>query len=175
MSESNLSASETTSLLKRLADRLSSDPAYMASALSVFQKTERIDHGGLARLLGTTAPMLARMAICKRPDPSSERFADDVRQIARYTACDAGALAGLLRQINALQRLSEAPASSSRRVAAPRGLQLGPRALAAARDRPSDEEEGETPALQPGEVTPPLPTEEVDGDEGEAGGKEERG
>lgn len=132
---------EIAGLLKRFADRLRSEPEYMSSVLAQFKRAERLDDDGLAQRLSTTPEMLVRMALCKCPASESDRFAADVRRIAEYTGSDAGTLANLLRQVNALARLAKGTTLSPRVKSASRPGYLGSGALAAARDRTDTEEE----------------------------------
>jgi hypothetical protein len=53
--------------------------------------------------------MLTRLALCKRPVADSPLFAEQVRQIAEYTAIDASLLANVIRQVDALVVLAKMP------------------------------------------------------------------
>ena len=136
--------------LIELAQRLTADPAYMANVLSSFQAQERLDADGMGTLLGISPDGLTCLALCKRPHPEGSDFAAQVRQIASFTGVDAGVLAQLIRQVDALEATNSQPASIAREADAPqrRPSQLG--WLAAARDRSDgDDEQGQTDHQEP--------------------------
>ncbi len=150
----DLLSMETNRHLARLAKRLNEDTEYMASILAMYQICERLTDQSLSELLGISPGMLARLALCKRPNPESADFAQQVRKLADFTGADVGAIANLIRQIEALEAmkvLSKKQFGQSERwsMAASQGL------LAAARDRSEGEgKQGRT-------------VEKADGSEGE--------
>jgi hypothetical protein len=96
-------------LLKSLAQRLETDPRFMACALALYLRQEGIEIEELAQLLGLIPEMIARLALCLRPDARSPQFAEQVREIADYTLADEAQLANLLRQVSGLERLGRMP------------------------------------------------------------------
>jgi len=105
-----------------------------------------------AQELGTLPALVSRLAVCKRPDSSSARFAEQVRELADYSLIDEARLAGILRQVEAIEKLAGRPMTLS---TAELEKQSGPSPvgfLAAARDRyehdpddtPQQDEESET-------------------------------
>jgi hypothetical protein len=139
--------------LERLAGRLRRDPRFMSYVLAAYQSQENLTEEELSQELRTLPALVVRLALCKRPSPSSPQFAEQVREIAEYTLTDAARLANILRQVEALESLSrhtslslqagDEEAESSRPLS---GL------LAAARDR-VEAETDETPP--PGEEAKP--------------------
>ena len=127
--------SDLFSQLVALADRLQSDPAYMAWVLQAYSRAEGLSPDRLLGRLGTGAEMLTRLAICKRPEADSPHFAAQVLQIAGYTAVDAGLLANIIRQVDALASLAKLPAAQEAPVARPAGTPIASGLMAAARDR----------------------------------------
>lgn len=140
---------ETKTSLSRLARRMQQDPRFMAYALSAYQQQEGLDTEGLAQTLGALPEMLARLSLCKRPDPNSPRFAEQVREIADYTLTDETQLANILRQVSSLEKLSQRQIT----LASPdtEELSVQPLAglLAAARDRDESEEDISSPSDDP--------------------------
>lgn len=95
--------------LADLADRLQSNPTYMAWVLHAYGRKEGLSSDRMISRLGTSADMLTRLALCKRPEADSPLFAEQVRQIAEYTAIDASLLANVIRQVDALVVLAKMP------------------------------------------------------------------
>ena len=60
-------------LLKSLAQRLEADPRFMAYALAQYRRQEGIGVEELAQSLGMMPEMMARLALCLRPDSRSRR------------------------------------------------------------------------------------------------------
>jgi len=97
---------ESFATLANFARRLRSDPRYMSYVLAKYQQQENIEDKDLARELGTLPALAARLALCKRPASSSGQFAEEVREIADYTLTDEAQLAGILRQVDTLEKLA---------------------------------------------------------------------
>jgi len=131
--------------LAALARRLRNDPRYMAYVLAVYQRQEELMDDELAQELGTLPPLVVRMAICKRPDSSSPQFAEQVRELADYTLTDAAQLAGVLRQVDAIETLASRPAPLSE-VGSEKGTgRFSAGLLAAARDRYEPDDDSAEP------------------------------
>lgn len=126
-----MSFQESLALLSTLARRLRSDPQYMAHALAAFQSQENLTDEELARELGTLPELVVRLSLCKRPSPSSTRFAEQLRELADYTLTDAARLANILRQVDGLERFSQRASAISSQEEGEEASGL----LAAARDR----------------------------------------
>lgn len=134
--------------LAGLASRLQNDPAFMAYVLTIYQKQERLSDDALAAQLGSTPEMLARLALCKRPEVSSTKFADQVRQIAAYTNTDVTQLANIVRQVDSLKTMSERPKVSQPKTTGAQEQRFYPGLLAAARDRTEAAENDEASSSQ---------------------------
>ena len=122
--------------LAALALRLRSDAAFMASAMAAYQADEHASDSALASYLRLETAQLSRLALCRRPDPASPDFGEQVRQIATFSGADLMALAALLRRVSALGTLRGLAGRATSAEADPmiaRGL------LAAARDREPNE------------------------------------
>ncbi len=114
----------------------------MAYVLHAYQKQENLSDDDLVRELGT--PLILRLALCKRPASLSGRFAEDVRELADYTLTDEALLAGVLRQVDALEKIAARPAVLAESKSQDRSGQSLAGLLAAARDR-EEPPEHETP------------------------------
>jgi hypothetical protein len=115
------------SRLDALARRVVDDPFFLGEALAAYARSEGLDDAGLAAALGCSVEGLARLRLCRRPDPA--RFGADVARIAERFGARADALAEAVRRADALAALRDASAG-----AAEAGL------LMAARDRDEDDE-----------------------------------
>jgi hypothetical protein len=76
----------------RLARRAEGDPHFLASALA------GLDDAELAERLGCAAGAIPHLKLCRRPDPASVGFLDDVRAIAARFGLRPEALAELCRR-----------------------------------------------------------------------------
>ncbi len=121
--------------LAQLAERLSADPAYMASVLATFQIQERLDVAGLAKLLSISMEGLTRLALCKRPLSDRPEFANQVRQVAAFAGVEPATLAQFIRQVEAVEAAKGLAAPVAGEAAAPLAGPMRLGWLAAARDR----------------------------------------
>ena len=99
---------ERMELLRRAAHRAATVPHFMACVLARWGEAEDLSLRQAAEHLGCTEHAVHRLALCRRPDPSPERFSADVQRIASYVDIDADALAQVVRQSDALQALRQA-------------------------------------------------------------------
>jgi hypothetical protein len=84
--------------LQTFADRLSSDPTYLAFVVRHYCGIERVNKVDVAQLLGINDRMLLRLELCKTPDPEADDFAERVCAIADFTLSDDAALADIIRR-----------------------------------------------------------------------------
>jgi len=91
----------TDRILRKLIERLSDSPIFLAFALSHYRARQNQSWDDLATELGLTPDQIGRLALC-RP-PRKDAFASDVRKIAEAIPMSAPMLANFLRQIDALQ------------------------------------------------------------------------
>ena len=130
--------------LALLAHRLRTNTEYMAGVLAIYQGHERLSDEALADRLRMPAAMLTRLALCKRPRSGDLDFADQVRHLASYTGMNAGHLASLIRQVEALEAVKTLPGQEVARETAAQPAQTDLGWLAAARDRyEAEESQGE--------------------------------
>jgi hypothetical protein len=126
--------------LKSLARKLRGNPRYMAYVLEAYRRQESLSDKELAETLGILPELVVRLETCLRPDADSPRFAEQVSELADFSLTDEAQLAGILRQVDSLEKLDELPdatAEAGARDNARLGLNL-PGLLAAARDRDDD-------------------------------------
>lgn len=88
--------------LQLMATKFQDDSAYMAWIISVYQKQEKLSSHKLIEVLHTTEEILARLALCKRPDTNSKDFGKQVAQISEYTKIDLLLLLKMIRQVESL-------------------------------------------------------------------------
>ena len=148
----NEQSSAALAALAQLAHRLRNNPMYMSYVLAIYQKQEDLMDEELAQELGTLPALVSRLAICKRPDSSSAQFAEQVRELADYTLIDEAQLAGILRQVDAIEKLAGRPAALSITEMERQSALSPPGLLAAARDR---DEQGDEPQQQDEESESP--------------------
>lgn len=91
--------------LERLAERLEKDPQFMAFLLKRYCGVEGWTVDRMIDFLKTDKSTYTRLALCKRPEADASNFAEQVRQIAEYTQILAGLIAGIVRQMDALDGL----------------------------------------------------------------------
>lgn len=140
MTEKNIS-SDASGRLAGLAGRLQNNSGFMAQVLAIYKKQEALNDQILADQLNIIPEMLTRLALCRKPDPNSPQFADQIRQIASYTNTETAQIANIIRQVESLQKLSERVEliTASETTSSPYPVQKG--LLAAARDRIDEIEE----------------------------------
>lgn len=131
----------TNTLLERFVQGLRDNSQFMSHALLLYQEQENLSIEELAAELGAMPAMLTRLALCKRPDHASPRFAEQVREIADYTLLDEAQLANLLRQVEAVERLAKRPIQVTHQQAEAELTHPLSGLLAAARDRDEHDQE----------------------------------
>jgi hypothetical protein len=112
--------------VRLLAEKLRSNPDFMAFVLEQFCKQEAITFAELPAALEIMPEMVTRLALCRTPDPDAADFAKHVREIAYYTLGDEAVLANVIRRVNSIQSLTSAKEEAF---------------LAAARDRDQEDPE----------------------------------
>jgi transcriptional regulator with XRE-family HTH domain len=82
----------------RVAERAAMRDAFLASALAEFQRRRDWSPEELADFVGISPGQLAKLALCRRPDPNSQKFASDIQQIAFHCGADPGRLQQILEE-----------------------------------------------------------------------------
>jgi hypothetical protein len=92
--------------LREFANRVASDPTYIASVIRRYCELELLTEAQLATRLGITLDLLNRLKLCKVPDPSADSFADRIRAISDFTLADETTLANVIRHLQAVDALA---------------------------------------------------------------------
>ena len=79
-------------LLARAARQATCHRFLMAQPLATYRDRHRLDDAQLAHYLGCSVPALHGLALCRRPQPASPRYTDDLHALATYIGCDAARL-----------------------------------------------------------------------------------
>lgn len=90
-----------------LARRVGQDPYFLAFALAVYARSERLDEQGLAVTLGCAVESLVPLRLCRHPSSEPSAFRDDVTRIATHVGVDPAALAQVIRRADALEALRQ--------------------------------------------------------------------
>lgn len=114
-----------SSLLQYAAKKAVHSRFFLAESLNEFRVGRGMTEDELARFLGCNPMHLSKLALCRRPDPNSSKFRDDIEQIATAFSILPIRLVQVIREVDTLKALSEAKTSKEK---APEGL------LAVARD-----------------------------------------
>jgi hypothetical protein len=122
---------ETTELLRHAAQRASRHPFFMAANLEDFRIRHGMEEANVARFLDCAPELLAKLALCRRPDPGSPQFRSDVRRIAEALGLNSQRLVQLIREAEALKALGESSQFTEQ--------ENSPGILMAARDTETDE------------------------------------
>lgn len=93
----------TARAMERLVERTANDSQFIAACLAAAGLLR--DRAAAAARLGCSVEQIPRLALCRRPDATGARFADDVRRIAEFVNCDPVRLRDLLRETSAIDRL----------------------------------------------------------------------
>jgi hypothetical protein len=94
--------------LERLAQRVSSDPLFLAFALTLYSESEQLNDDALASRLACPRENLSMLRLCRTPDPEPVAFGRDIDQIAARFGANAGALAEAVRRGQVLARFRAA-------------------------------------------------------------------
>jgi hypothetical protein len=89
--------------LADLAQRVASDPFFLAEALSTYALAEELSDDQLAERLGCAPNQLDAVRLCRRPRGSARAFQHDVDRIAAAYQIDATVLAEVVRQADSLR------------------------------------------------------------------------
>jgi hypothetical protein len=94
--------------LQHLANRVSTDPFFLAHPLAEFTRSERLDDPGLAARLGCRVEDLPLLRLCRAPRPDPDGFRDDLAAVAGRFGIEPGALAAAVRHGQGLVQLRAA-------------------------------------------------------------------
>lgn len=115
--------------------------------MEAFRIRRDMEESDLAHFLSCTAETLAKLGLCRRPDPGSATFRSDVDRVSDAFGIEADRLVQLIRERDALDALGTVPPSvpSVRKLAA-EGL------LMAARDMDPEESNSNRASSNPSDM-----------------------
>lgn len=122
--------------LKLMMAKLQNDPTTMAWIIGSYQKQEGLSWDTITDVLRTTEEILLRLALCKRPDPNSSDFRQQVLQLAQFANIDLVLLTNMIRQVDSVTVFSRITTANN--VTGQTSLQPG---FSAARDKSGDKNE----------------------------------
>ena len=114
-------------ILRWAAKRTAGVPQLLGYELSEYRTFSDATEDDLAAALGCSRDALVCLALCRRPDSNAPSFRVDVEQIALHCGVNAQKLAALLREVESLRAIRQAPIPPHLAAAQP--------GLLAARDR----------------------------------------
>src|SRR5438105_13995373 len=82
---------------ERLAQRVQSDPFFLAAPLSCYAKSEHLDDDALAVRLECDRDALTHLRLCRNPEPMPPHFWQDIERIAARFQIDPHRLAEIVR------------------------------------------------------------------------------
>jgi hypothetical protein len=112
-------------LLRHAARRALQHPFFLSADLEDFRQQRGMWEADLAQFLQCSPQMLARLALCRRPNPELPAFHADVQRIASALGVDPTSLVRLIRDVAALRALQESGPAASTETG--RGLLLAAR------------------------------------------------
>jgi hypothetical protein len=115
-------------ILRWAAKRAAEQPFLLAYDLREYRELHEATEDELASFLACSPEALVCLSLCRRPDPTAPSFRVDVEQIALHCGVNAQQLGALLREVDSLRTIRQAPLPLPV-TSAQSGL------LAAARDR----------------------------------------
>jgi transcriptional regulator with XRE-family HTH domain len=129
------------SLLQYAAKRAVRSRFFLAESLKEFRINRGMTEDDLGAFLGCSPVLLTKLALCRRPDPESPKFRNDIERIATAFNMQPIRLVQVIREVDSLKALTEAKPINEE---APEGL------LAVARDI-EDKEADDTKPEEPPE------------------------
>jgi hypothetical protein len=114
-----------TDPLVPLAARVANDPFFLASALTLYARSEGLDDPGLAAHLGCTVEQLPLVRLCRMPRSDPQQRREDVTVIAGHYHLDEQALLEAVKRAFVIHRLQGAAATGAGRLMAARDREGG--------------------------------------------------
>src|SRR5688572_15320693 len=105
-------------MARRFADRLVDDPTAFAWVFARYRAAEGVDDLTLAAFLGVAPELLAQIEICATPRPGL--FREDITTVAERFGANPTRLAQVVRHVQALESLYQAPMGGHGLLAAAR-------------------------------------------------------
>jgi hypothetical protein len=127
-------------MLLKLAAGLEGNPDFMSHVLARYCQIEGLDKDALAGELGIPLFLLARLALCKRPDSDSPNFINEITEIADFVLVDETRLMRIIREVDSLNALGNVIIEGQTEEIIS-GNPFSNGILAAARDREEEEDD----------------------------------
>src|SRR5262249_46619852 len=93
--------------LEHLAERVADDPAFLASSLALFARSQTMSAEQPADHPGCPRERVAGLKLCRAPRTAGAMFRDDVQEIAEHFTLSADRLGAAVRRGQALLKLRE--------------------------------------------------------------------
>lgn len=93
--------------LDTLANKARCNDQYLGSLLATIAAHDGIELDDIASRLKCPPENISILSLCKLPRDSAQFFHIDIREISAYSGCDAGELANIVREYQAINSMSE--------------------------------------------------------------------
>src|SRR5258707_447930 len=104
--------------LEALARRRENDPAFLATLLLAYARSEGLDDDGLAEAIGCPQSALPRLRLCQAPRPTTPLLGQDIDEISSAFGIEPDRLIDIVRRGQALLRARAGSAEPSLFLAA---------------------------------------------------------
>lgn len=89
-----------------LARKAKNQDGFLGVVLNAIAEANKSSFEEVASGIGCSSENIPRLALCKIPSgEAAEHFSADIRQISEYVGCDAGQLANLVREFQAINAM----------------------------------------------------------------------
>ena len=85
-----------------LARKTENREGFLGAVLNTVAAANRSTVAQVVSRIGCSSENMSRLALCRIPREAAEHFAADVRQISKFVGCDAGQLANVVREYQAI-------------------------------------------------------------------------
>jgi hypothetical protein len=118
--------------ISRLAERVTGDPFFLASALQDYARSEELNDEALAQLLGCSQETLALLRLCRRPRSEAVSLQMDIDRIVTRFNVQGNIIAEVVRRANVIEALRRAATQTP-------GLLMAARDRRESSERPPEE------------------------------------
>lgn len=100
--------------LRTVANKLQSDPAFMAWLLVEYKRATGMDDRQLSAALGCSRAALLELSLCRAPRLDDDGlFVSDIQLIARHAGCNSEEIARIVRTVQSISKLRSFGTGSS--------------------------------------------------------------
>lgn len=94
--------------LHKFVEKTNADRFFVGWSLTQFRALHNdMDEQGLAAFLACGVEQIRQLSMCRQPDSQDDRFQEQIRQIAQFSACNPNRLIQLMREVAAFTALQE--------------------------------------------------------------------